>query len=118
MKKWAPSARQKRCVGLARGTYPAYLRDLVDYDYDKGLPDAARQWLAAFTEEHYRGWRLKAEQQVTPVEAIRSAKADCERIRRRALSGGLEKPRMGPEPSTAREVQGAMAHALDRRRRG
>ena len=60
-----PSARQASCAGLKRQFYPAHVRHLVDYDYEARLPLAARQWLAAFTEEHYRGWRLKRETQLS-----------------------------------------------------
>lgn len=75
-----PSARQASCEGLKRQFYPDYLADLVDYDYDDDLPPEARQFLAAFTEEHYKGFRLKAETQVTPIEHIRAADASRKRV--------------------------------------
>lgn len=70
-----PSARQKGCAGLKKKFYPQHLRELVDYDYAEGLPEGARQWLAAFTEEHYRAYRVKRETQVTTLQHIREADA-------------------------------------------
>jgi hypothetical protein len=78
-----PSTRQAKAPGLRREFYPAYLRELVDYDYDGQLPESARVWLAAFTEEHYRGWRLSAETQLHSLTQIREAGAEHQRRRRR-----------------------------------
>jgi hypothetical protein len=58
------------------------MRELVDYDYDEDLPEEARVWLSAFSEEHYKGWRLKAETQLHPIERLREAGADAQRRRR------------------------------------
>jgi hypothetical protein len=75
-----PSARQAACAGLRRQFYPDHLRDLVDYDYAEALPEEARVFLAAFTEEHYRGFRLKRETQVTTLEHLREADAARKRV--------------------------------------
>ena len=77
-----PSERQTYCRGLSRGVYPAYLRDQVDYDYVDKLSDTERQWLAAFTEEYLRGWWVKAETQVHPVDLLRQSNAAHQRLRR------------------------------------
>jgi hypothetical protein len=77
--EWSP--RQLRSSGLNRRFY-GRARELVDYDYDATLPDDARVWLAAFTEEHYRGWRLKSEEQVHPLPALRAADAARKRAER------------------------------------
>lgn len=77
-----PSARQKGCAGLKPQFYPPYLRGLVDYDYADELSPADRQWLAAFTEEHYRGLRFKGETQVTTIEHLRAADASKKRVSR------------------------------------
>lgn len=98
MKPWNPSARQARSEGLKRRYYAQGLRELVDYDYDDRLPEAARQWLAAFTEEHYRGWRLSAEEQVTRLEHLRAAGAAKARL-----------ARGGPALLRSMEEQGAAA---------
>jgi hypothetical protein len=82
-----PSARQASCAGLKRQFYAAHQRDLVDYDYEGRLSPKERTWLAAFTEEFYRGWRLKSETQLHPVGQIREADAARSRARR-ALRGG------------------------------
>ena len=60
-----PSPRQASCAGLKRQFYPAHIRHFVDYDYEARLSLSDRQWLAAFTEELYRGWRLKRETQLS-----------------------------------------------------
>lgn len=78
-----PSRRQASCAGLKKQFYPAHLREMVDCDYAEGLPESARQWLASFLEEHYRGFRLKRETQVTRIEHIREADA----ARKRATRG-------------------------------
>jgi hypothetical protein len=77
---WSP--RQQRASGLNRRFYAPHVRELVDYDYDAALPEEARVWLAAFTEEHYRGWRLKSEQQLLGLPALRAADADRKRTGR------------------------------------
>lgn len=77
-----PSARQASCAGLKPQFYPPYLRGLVDYDYADKLPPDARQWLAAFTEENYRGLRFKGETQVTTLEHLRAADASKKRVSR------------------------------------
>jgi len=76
-----PSERQASCAGLRREFYPAYFGELVDYDYDDDLPEEARQLLAAFTEEHYKGWRLRNETQLHPVEQLREAAAHAKLVR-------------------------------------
>lgn len=115
-KKWAPSPRQAKAAGLERRFYPPYLRDLVDYDYDKALPEEARQWLAAFTEEHYRGWRLKNEEQVTRLEDLREAGATAQRLLRRAKQPPATPDQ--PEEQDARTVEAAMVDGLFRKRGG
>jgi hypothetical protein len=120
-----PSARQRSCAGLNRRFYPPYQRDLIDYDYDQRLPQGAREWLAAFTEEHYRGWRLTNETQLNPLPALREADAARSRARR-ALKGigegGLRLEPLDSQamPSTApgeRElVQAIDKHAEQRER--
>src|SRR5438876_5924172 len=65
-----------------RGVYPPYLRDQVDYDYVEKLSDDEKQWLAAFTEEYLKGWWVKAETQVHPVELLRQSNAAHQRLRR------------------------------------
>lgn len=77
-----PSARQRGCAGLKKKFYPHHLREMIDYDYAGGLPEDARQWLAAFTEEHYKGFRVKRETQVTKVEHLRAADAARKRTTR------------------------------------
>ena len=137
---WKPSSpRQERCAGLERRYYPAYLRDLVDHDYDDKLPLAERQWLAAFDEEFYRGWRVKGERQLMPLAMLREAGASKERQRRDVQQGApgfrsLEAmpahqvdraafreaaERAGLEPSDPRalgRVEDELIDALDRRR--
>src|SRR5207237_1375610 len=36
-----PSERQASCAGLRREFYPAYIRELLDFDYDEKLPEEA-----------------------------------------------------------------------------
>lgn len=76
-----PSARQASCAGLKRQFYAEYLREFVDYDYAEELPEEARVWLAAFTEEYYRGFRLKRETQLHRVEELRAATARAKLVR-------------------------------------
>lgn len=77
-----PSARQAGCAGLRPQFYQPHLRPLVDYDYLAKLSETERQWLAAFTEEHYRGYRLKKETQVTELDHLRAADRDRKRVTR------------------------------------
>src|SRR3954462_11294944 len=76
-----PSPRQARAPGLQKGYYPPFLRELLDADYLDELTETERVWLAAFLEEHLRGWRLKNETQINPVEAIRESARDAKRQR-------------------------------------
>ena len=113
-----PSKRQARCSGLKRKYYPDYVREFVDYDYDEGLPEEAKVWLAAFTEEYYRGWRLKRETQLHSLEHLQRAGAEkMARSRHRDPLGfgihrgegdGLEVPTRNPEAE--------LVDALDDRR--
>ena len=75
-----PSPRQRRAVGLDAPTYPPYLRDLLDYDYTDSLSEDERIWLAAFSEEYYRGWRLKGETQIQNLDQIRASGRDRFRL--------------------------------------
>jgi hypothetical protein len=84
-----PSARQKRCAGLKRSYYPDYVREFIDYDYDDKLPEAARVFLAAFSEEYYRGWRLKRETQLHGLDASTSS-----RSRAAEAAGASRSPRL------------------------
>lgn len=91
----------------------------MDYDYLDKLTDAERQWLAAFTEEHVKGFRLKGETQVTTREAINAANAARMRaVRARdPLVFAAEREAMGmEEPPTKDEVEDAMLEAIQRRR--
>lgn len=83
------SRRQLGCAGLQKRFYPEFQRDLVDFDYLKRLSESERVWLAAFTEEHYRGWRLKSEEQVHSLEQLRAADA-ARKVLQRGYQG-LEK---------------------------
>ncbi len=90
-----PSPRQKQCNGLRRATYPAFLRGEVDQDYVERLSQSDREFLSAFMEEHVKGWRLRAERQVLPVEAIRESAARAKRVREHmdpAAFGSLRGP--------------------------
>lgn len=86
---------------------------MVDVDYADKLGEADKVWLASFLEEHYRGWRLKAETQVHPVGMIRQANAAHHRRRR-----GFE-----PVEFVSAEERGdgfnedVLIDALDRKRR-
>lgn len=77
-----PSERQRRCKGLERKTFPGYIQWAVDFDYADKLSDEDRAWLAAFSEEHYKGWFLKKETQVHPRDKLREANAAHGRRRR------------------------------------
>lgn len=114
-----PSARQRRCAGLKRAYYPDYVREFVDYDYDASLPDAARVWLAAFSEEYYRGWRLKRETQLHGLEHLRAAGAEQQRRRAHQDPLGFAAHR-GSEPierPSDRDVELELVRALDDHRR-
>src|SRR5438270_12657789 len=80
-----PSPRQARAQAKAPdlqiGTYPPFLREMLDADYLGELTETERVWLAAFLEEHYKGWRLRNETQINPVEAIRDSARDAKRQR-------------------------------------
>src|SRR5229473_1023453 len=76
-----PSPRQANCAGLKKQFYADYLRSLVDYDYADELTEEERIWLAAFTEEYYRGWRLKRETQLHSLDDIRAAAARAKLVR-------------------------------------
>ena len=114
--EWSP--RQLAASGLNRRFYGSQ-RELVDYDYDAALPDDARVWLAAFTEEHYRGWRLKSEEQVHPLPALRAADAARKRAERaRATTEPVQI--LGMDAVAALEAaaptEDQLVAALDRRR--
>jgi hypothetical protein len=113
-----PSSRQRRASGLKRSYYPDYLRDLVDYDYDESLPDDARVWLAAFTEEFYRGWRLKRETQLHGLTHLRAAGAENQRRRAHQdpMAFGKHRGEVVPERGSGDE-EAAMITRLDRWRR-
>ena len=115
-----PSARQARAAGLKRNYYPEYLREFVDYDYDEALPDAARVWLAAFTEEYYRGWRLKKETQIHSLEHLREAGAQRKRRREHqdpAAWGAHRGSSTAPCEAGRADQEDTMIAALDRWRR-
>ena len=118
-----PSARQARSPGLRRGVYPAYLRDQVDYDYVQKLSDEERIWLAAFTEEYLKGWKLKSETQVLPVELARRAWAEQRRVRQHQdpLLFGQQREELARETlrettSGAGSIEDEIIGAIDRRR--
>jgi hypothetical protein len=113
-----PSARQKRCAGLKRSYYPDYVREFVDYDYDESLPEAARVFLAAFSEEYYRGWRLKRETQLHGIEHLRAAGAEQQRRRAHQDPLGFAAHRGTElvERPADRDVELEMVRALDERR--
>jgi hypothetical protein len=113
-----PSPRQKRASGLKRSYYPDYLRELVDYDYDESLPDDARVWLAAFTEEFYRGWRLRRETQLHGLTHLRAAGAENQRRRAHQdpMAFGKHRGESVPERGSGDE-EAAMITRLDRWRR-
>lgn len=79
-----PSRRQKLCKGLKPTIYPDYVRQMVDYDYLGKLSDEEKQWLSAFSEEYYKGWRMREETQVNPLDKLRASNAAYKRLR---LSG-------------------------------
>jgi len=64
----------------------------------------ARQWLAAFDEEFYKGWRLKGEQQLMPLAMLRQAGASKERQRRDVQQGA----------PGFRSLESMPAHQVDR----
>ncbi len=117
-----PSARQARGLGVRPALYPAYLRDRVDYDYIDRLSAEERTWLAAFTEEWLKGWSLKSETQVLPIEARREVWA----ARRRAQRAGQHEAQLHhanmvhealrEQPPSASEVEDQIIRAIDHRR--
>jgi hypothetical protein len=110
-----PSARQKRCAGLKRSYYPDYVREFVDYDYDDSLPEDARVFLAAFSEEYYRGWRLKKETQLHGLTHLRAAGAEQQRRRAHQDPLGFAAHRGTElvERPADRDVEAEMVRALD-----
>jgi hypothetical protein len=125
-----PSARQAACAGLRREYYPAYLRDMVDYDYDEdlrrraaggdALAKEALVFLAAFSEEFYKGFRLKRETQIHGLTHLREAGAQKQRRRRQqdVLSFGAHRSSAEPEPKPLSKaaVEEEIVSALDDRR--
>lgn len=77
-----PSPRQRLCKGLQRNIFPGYIQWAVDFDYADKLSPEDRAYLAAFSEEHYKGWFLKKETQVHPPDKLREANAAHGRRRR------------------------------------
>jgi hypothetical protein len=105
-----PSPRQSRCPGLQPRLYPSYLRDLVDVDYAAQLSDAERIWLAAFLEEHYRGYRLANETQLHPLDKLRESDAARKRVLRSEDVLAFEQHRAG-SLDEASEVRGGCEDA-------
>lgn len=113
LKEKFPSKRQASCAGLQLKYYPEYVRDLVDVDYAAKLPEADKVWLAAFLEEHYRGWRLKRETQVHPIELSREA-VRSHNQRRRHYDRAIFVTQKDEGDSFSEDV---LIDALDRKRR-
>jgi hypothetical protein len=95
------------------------VREFIDYDYDDKLPEAARVFLAAFSEEYYRGWRLKKETQLHGLTHLRAAGAEQQRRRAHQDPLGFAAHRGTElvERPADRDVELELVRALDERRR-
>jgi hypothetical protein len=91
------------------------LREFVDYDYDDALPEDARIWLAAFSEEYYRGWRLKKETQLLNLTQIREAGA-IKRLRgahQDPLAFSCYRGELEADPTQEGDPEACLVAALD-----
>jgi hypothetical protein len=82
---------------------------MVDVDYADQLPETERTWLAAFLEEHYKGYRLAAETQLHPLDKLRESDAARKRVLRSEDVLAFDQHRAGsvdaPMGKRARESQ-------------
>lgn len=102
-----PSARQRtNAISLlGANTYAPYVKWAVDYDYARRLSPKDLIWLAAFSEEYYKGFRRKDETQILPPDALRQANADHAQRRRIRPTDKQAEPADGEFEAASRGLQ-------------